>query len=186
MSTSAYTPEIGASICAQLCEGQSLRSICEAEGAPDKSTVMAWLHRHEDFRRMYIAARELGAEAMADEVIAIATAKMAPEDVPAVRIRLDAVKWAAAKFAPKRWGDQAKVELSGAVQLQPVAPPLNPPEITARFKAALARGEQAAGLPPNHDADDDTRVRAIVATGKLTPEIYAATHADPPDSDDAP
>jgi hypothetical protein len=179
MSTSSYTPEIGASICGKLCEGQSLRSICAAEGMPDKSTVMTWLHRHPDFRAMYIAARELGAEAMADEVIAIATAPMKAEDAPVVRVRLDAVKWAAAKFAPKRWGDRVQAELSGPggapLQIMP-AVPMVPTQVAQAVRDLIGKAEQEMGLAQGEGTDQERLQRLLLSGEPLPPDVYEIVH----------
>jgi hypothetical protein len=36
---SSYAPEIGLAICQALAEGMSLRQVCQAPDAPDKSTL---------------------------------------------------------------------------------------------------------------------------------------------------
>ncbi len=37
-----YSDELGKRICAALSDGQSLNSICKAEGMPDESSVREW------------------------------------------------------------------------------------------------------------------------------------------------
>ena len=69
---SDFTAEVAAEICERLAAGEPLRQICADERLPNRATIMRWLHRHQDFQAQYKLARQLGAEAMADEVIALA------------------------------------------------------------------------------------------------------------------
>jgi hypothetical protein len=177
---SSYTPELGIAICARLASGESLRSIGLDEALPHRATIMAWLHRHEDFRRMYTAARELGAEAMADEVVAMAMAAK-PEEANAVRVAVDAVKWAAAKFAPKRWGDRITAEVTGAgggpVTLQAMPAMLVPAQVASAVRDLIAKAEAEMGLPAGTGTDQE-RLRAIMASAKpLPPDVYEIVHS---------
>jgi hypothetical protein len=150
---SDYTPELAAEICEFLAEGKSLRWVCEQDGMPSRRSVLRWLRANADFQAAYRVAREYGAEALADEIIDLASQHMEPAAAPVARFRLDAVKWAASKLSPKRWGDTLKAELSGPggapLQLQPVAapPPLTPAEVVGAVKALLREAEQAAVRP---------------------------------------
>jgi hypothetical protein len=71
---SSCSTELAAEICERLAAGESLRQICDDGHLPNRSTVFGWLHRDPDFRAMYMVARECGAEALADEVVAMAMA----------------------------------------------------------------------------------------------------------------
>jgi hypothetical protein len=116
---SAFTQEIADEICERLSKGESLRSICLGERddfMPGQTTVYRWLDENEAFRKQYTHARELQAEALADEIINIADGgtQGGVEDAVTVsrdKLRVEARKWAASKLLPKKYGD--KVALTG-------------------------------------------------------------------------
>jgi len=177
---SNYTPELGLAICQALAEGQSLRSICRAPDAPDKSTVMRWLHAHAGFREQYLIARDIGMDALADEALADATEPMRAEDVQAARLQFDARRWYVGKIAPKRWGDKVVNEHTGvdggAIQLQATPTMMVPKEVAAGIKALLTKSEQEMGLPAGTGSDQE-RLRAILQSGELlSPDLYEALH----------
>ena len=69
---SSYTDEVADAICERIADGQSLRSICEIEGMPNKATVFRWLTVNEAFRDQYARARETQADTIFDEILDIA------------------------------------------------------------------------------------------------------------------
>ncbi len=109
---SRYSPELVDTICDQISEGNSLRSICLDPDMPGLRTVLDWLTKYEEFRDKYARAREQQAEVMDDKILAVAdssTAATAHSD----RVKIDAYKWRAAKLCPKKYGDKQAVEVSG-------------------------------------------------------------------------
>lgn len=110
---SLYAPELVQDICTQLSEGKSLRAICAADDMPAKWTVLRWLDEHEEFRAQYARARSMQADLYFEDTVEIADAAT-PETVHVDRLRVDTRKWAAAKLAPKKYGEHAKVEVTGA------------------------------------------------------------------------
>ncbi|MBU9829874.1 MULTISPECIES: ubiquitin carboxyl-hydrolase [Rahnella] len=106
---SDYTPELAERICNLLMEGESLRAICKRDDVPHIATVLAWLHRHEEFHEQYVRAREIQAEVMAEDIIMYADS--ATEEASAVakaRLQVDARKWYASKVATRRYGDRVQ------------------------------------------------------------------------------
>ena len=118
-----YSKELALHICELLADGHPLRRITQMDGMPRSSTVYEWLQIHEDFADMYTRAREDAADAMADEIVAIADEQ--PELVPIydkegqlveIKIdtafmawqknRMDARKWTASKLKPRKYGDR--------------------------------------------------------------------------------
>lgn len=124
-----YTSVLALQICEKIANGQSLRAICADPAMPDKSTVLRWLLRpeHDEFRRQYSAAREAQADVLVDEIIEIAddthhdlrvddesnTITVDHEHIQRSRLRVDARKWAAAKLAPKKYGERISHEHGG-------------------------------------------------------------------------
>jgi hypothetical protein len=118
---SDYTPEIALTICERLVGTESLRKICSDEDMPSTTTVFRWLEAHESFREQYARAREMQADAFADEMTDIADTPMVgvikkitedgveitEEDMLGHRkLRIDTRKWIASKLKPKRYGDK--------------------------------------------------------------------------------
>jgi hypothetical protein len=169
-------------ILAGLCEGKSLREICEAEHLPSRSTVFRRLHRDPAFQAAYAAARATGAEAMCDEVIELGR-NATSENAAGIRVRVDTVKWAAARLAPKRWGDKIAAEVSGPdgkpLQLQPVQVSMVPAQVAAGIKALLTRSEAAANLPSGDGKPDEERLQAVLSSGApIDPDLYDALYTD--------
>lgn len=128
---SEFTQETADAICERIADGESLRSICQSEGMPNRMTVFRWLNDPERaaFRDQYARAREEQAEFYAESIIEIAdeesvTVKVGEDEEVSVvldatavarnRLRIDARKWYASKVAPKKFGDFKAVELTGA------------------------------------------------------------------------
>jgi hypothetical protein len=113
---SDYTPELATRICSQLAEGKSLRTVCEAEDMPSKTTVFNWLATNKAFLDQYARAKEESADAMAEELLDIADESVAeaykadPKAsgavVQAMKLRVDARKWLMSKMKPKKYGDK--------------------------------------------------------------------------------
>jgi hypothetical protein len=131
-SDAAYTPDLDAEICDLLSMGQSLRSICASERMPDERTVRRWVQAdHQGFAARYAVARDLGMDAMADELLEIAddgtndwmerqnqagetVLVFNKENFQRSRLRFDARRWLMSKIASKRYGDKTAVEMTGA------------------------------------------------------------------------
>jgi|SRR5581483_7993144 len=122
---SDYSLELVSQICSRLADGESLKSICQREGMPDKSTVYLWLATHPEFSNMYARAKEDCADTLADEILEISddgsndwmerNDKENPgwvangEHIQRSRLRVDSRKWIAAKLKPKKYGEKLAV-----------------------------------------------------------------------------
>jgi hypothetical protein len=121
---SDYSQELADRICAQLAEGISLRTVCLAEGMPDKSTVFKWLREIKEFSDQYARAKEESSDALVEEMLDISDdgtndwmeqldaegkAKGWRENGEAInrsRLRVDTRKWIASKLKAKKYGDK--------------------------------------------------------------------------------
>ena len=153
---SSYSPELADAICSHIAGGRSLRSFCQADGAPNKTTVLRWLQNDEEFARKYALARELQADMLADEVIDVADQA---DDANLGRLKVDARKWTAARFAPKKYGD--RTELGGKVQIEDLTPPepKAPPRDALEAYAAKYLGaieKYAPPKAPQPNGDEET------------------------------
>lgn len=116
---SSYTQEIADDICMLLAEGESLRKICERPRMPSLSMVFRWLNEKTDFRDHYVRAREAQTERMLEDILLIAD-KATPEDAAVAKLRVETRKWAMSKLAPKKYGDQSKLDVTtNGESLQP-------------------------------------------------------------------
>ena len=128
---SVFTSALADLICERLIDGESLRSICSAEGMPHRGTVFRWLAADAVFRDQYMRAREAQADFLAEDIVSISdeectmikAGKHGSKDdgdgetevvfdataVARNRLRVDARKWYASKLAPKKYGDKVTV-----------------------------------------------------------------------------
>ena len=78
-----------------------------------------------EFVRKYMRAREAQGDAYADKVVNIVGRVIDPEtpehlklDANSARVAIDALKWSAAKRAPKKYSDRIATELTGALTVE--------------------------------------------------------------------
>jgi hypothetical protein len=121
---SEFTQEVADLICERLIGGESLRTICDSDEMPSKSTVCRWLAADLTFRDQYARAREMQADILADETLDIADDgrndwmekydkdgaavgwQVNGEAIGRSKLRVEARRWYAGKLAPKRYGDK--------------------------------------------------------------------------------
>src|SRR4051812_16054627 len=116
---SDYSTELTDDICRQIAEGMSMQEICSRPEMPHVATVYRWLQRHAGFRDTYVSARERQAHTIADRAVAMALdGDRVISDPQAAKVQLDAIKWTAARLAPKVYGNKAEITIGG----QPDAP----------------------------------------------------------------
>lgn len=128
-----YTEEIAEEICDWVAAGGTLRAFCRQEGMPRWRTVYDWISAREDFRTRMELARELGADAIAEEALAIADTPQIGEietqgpegkitrreDMLGHRkLQVETRLKLLAKWHPKKYGE--KLELGGALAVTPV------------------------------------------------------------------
>ncbi|GAB6968565.1 hypothetical protein JCM25156A_26030 [Komagataeibacter kakiaceti JCM 25156] len=94
----AYSRRLADEICTRLADGQSLRAICSATGMPHRATVFRWLRDNAAFRALYATAREAAADTLAEEIVAIADRATGRDDVPAIKLRMEARMWVATRL----------------------------------------------------------------------------------------
>lgn len=168
---SEYSQELADRICAQLSEGISLRTVCNAEDMPDKSTVFRWLRTKPDFQDQYTRAKEESADAHSEDMTDIADdgsndwmARNDPENpgwvangehIQRSRLRIETRKWLASKLKPKKYGDKVSAELSGPGGGPIEVSTLTDAQVEARLAALLSSG--IGGAAAKTDNDDEIR-----------------------------
>lgn len=113
-----YSPELGEKLCNKLATcTHSLVKICSEEDMPLHTTVLKWLSDPDNvvFLQSYLLAREIQAELLIEEMIAIADEvgeKDSAVHVSRARLRLDVRKWKATKLLPEKYS-AADMETGG-------------------------------------------------------------------------
>jgi hypothetical protein len=105
---STYHPAWGAEICRRLSEGESLVAICRDADMPRAQTVLEWVRRHPEFEDMYVIARRMQADYLADEVREVGLSAT-PSTVWADRLHFDTLRWLTARLAPKKYCEKIMV-----------------------------------------------------------------------------
>lgn len=107
---SLYTPELAERILLLVSEGKTLRQI-SAELGLSMGTIMRMMLRPEHMEQ-YARARETASDIFENDIIEAAQCA-SPETAAADRVKIDALKWVAARRAPKRYGDRVQQEVTG-------------------------------------------------------------------------
>jgi len=123
---SLYTPELVNTFIARLCTGESVRTICKSEDMPEASTIFKWLTEKPEFSEQYAKAKELAAEALAEDIFDIADdnafdytegddgkLRVNNDAIQRARLRVDVRKWYLSKIMPKKYGEKQQVEVAG-------------------------------------------------------------------------
>ena len=115
---STYNPEIAKRMCEQLSDGIPLRQICRQEGFPAWQTVYLWMSKDAELHKAIAHAREVGQDAIAEEIYRLVEAEPAriydekgnsrvdAGHVAWVRVQADIKLKLLAKWNPKRYGDR--------------------------------------------------------------------------------
>lgn len=128
-----YTQDLADRICAQLADGDSMRTVCKDDGMPCKTTVFMWLRTNEEFLNQYTRAKQESSDALTDEMLDIADDasndwmerrdkddqsigwQLNGDHVQRSRLRIETRKWLASKLKPKKYGDKIQQEISGVI-----------------------------------------------------------------------
>lgn len=127
-----YGEDVVIRLCERIAGGESVRTISRDEDMPSMATVFRWLAAHPEFREQYARAKEMQAEAFAEELMDIADDgsndwmeihhgddsedvgwKVNGENIQRSRLRVDTRKWVASKLLAKKYGDKIQNEVSG-------------------------------------------------------------------------
>lgn len=111
-----FTQAIGDEISERIADGESLRAICLEPHMPQRARVFRWLADPTNvaFTDQYARAREASADADADDIGYYSREMGAGRlDAAAGRGAIDGLKWSAGKRKPKKYGDLARVQLTG-------------------------------------------------------------------------
>lgn len=130
---SLYTEELADTICEAIATTAcGLDTICEDhKGFPHPATIVRWITDNEEFRGKYTRAKERQADRFVEEIVEIAddgrndwmerrrengeTIEVVnAEHISRSKLRIETRKWLAGKLAPKKYGEKATLEHTGA------------------------------------------------------------------------
>lgn len=95
-------------VCTALAAGKTLDAICCSPDMPKLETVRGWMLDSPDFYGRYLRAKQIHAERLTEEVVALADALpdgASEAETRRQRLRIEARKWAAARLAPRAYGE---------------------------------------------------------------------------------
>jgi hypothetical protein len=125
---SLNTPQLQEELLDWIASGQTLRAFCRQQGKPAWRTVYDWIEADPDLAARIARARDIGADAIAEEALSIADTpqagvittvdedgtKTVTEDMLGHRkLQVDTRLKLLAKWNPKRYGDKIDHTLSG-------------------------------------------------------------------------
>jgi len=124
-----YTEKLAKEICGAIAENvKGLQPLCDINPHwPIAKTIRRWIRDNEEFRTLYMKAKEDQCHLMAEEMLLIADdtsrdiiirTNKNGEDYEACnsefinrsRVRIDTRKWLCAKLMPKQYGDRTITE----------------------------------------------------------------------------
>lgn len=100
---SGYSLENVNLICEMVAQGKTLRQI-QADTGISMGSMLRWTTMPEHVEQ-YARARESAADIFETDIIEAALCA-SPESAAADRVKIDALKWVAARRAPKKYGDR--------------------------------------------------------------------------------
>lgn len=106
------TPAIAKRLIEGLSDGVTMRALCRQEGMPNWRTVYDWMRDDPDFAAEVAHARDLGYEALAEDIFDIADGtKAISEHVQVSKLRIDTRLKLLACWSPKRYGTKQTLDV---------------------------------------------------------------------------
>ena len=147
-----YSPEMVDTICDLIRRGVSVSQIEQMDGMPSWCSIAVWLRKYPEFQQKYVLAREDQADFM-DGMIFDEAMKADAENYNATKVRLDALKWRAAKLKPKVYGERSSVDVKVEISLTDlVSESMNHAKL-AGDHAKVIEHEQAETTPKSTQGD---------------------------------
>lgn len=139
-----YSEELIDEFCSRLVDGTSVNKVCQQDDMPDKSTIFLWLSKYPEFSDKYAKAKEMAADALAEEIFDIADdnafdyiegkegeLRVNNDAIQRARLRVDVRKWYLSKIVPKKYGERQQIDQTTTHRFED----LSDEELEARLKA---------------------------------------------------
>lgn len=121
-------------ICDLVAEGQTVRQIAAELGITSGHVLKIINSAGDEAGKQYARARDIAADLLEADILTRAAA-VTPDSAPADRVAIDALKWVAARRAPRRYSERIMQEHSGAVAITKT-------DLTDDQLAAIAAGSR--------------------------------------------
>lgn len=139
----------------RIAKGETLTKICEEPSLPSVSTFFRWLQADEQRWSDYLRARETQAHVFASRVVDVTYEQLDPATI---KVRMDALKWAAARGSPKHFGDSTQLRHADADGGKLDTAPLVS-ELLALMPGATPAAQPATRSPaPTHRVVSESRL----------------------------
>ena len=99
-------------ICAAVAEGQTIRQIAATLGCSPGRVLQISAEGGDEAAKQYTRARDLAADLLESDILMHAEA-CTSETAAADRVKVDALKWVAARRAPRRYSERLVQETTG-------------------------------------------------------------------------
>lgn len=127
-----------------LCDGTPLRELCRQDGMPSWRAVYDWIAADAAFASRIAHARDLGFDAIAEDIFDIADSTKAISDhVQLSKLRIETRLKLLAKWNPKKYGDKQTVDV-GNKDGEALKVESNAAEIAAQVASALRAAKRGA------------------------------------------
>ena len=114
---SEYNFEMCKDICKEIANGANIKAVLASQKEyPDFSTWCRWKREHDELYNLYtksIQDKADSVDAQMDEIWE--GCRLGNYDPSTARVLIDTLKWKAAKYYPKMYGDKVQQEHSGEV-----------------------------------------------------------------------
>ncbi len=145
------TPELREALCGLVSAGRSVPKAIAACGVSE-SVFWKWHAEDVEFRAAVQAARTLGVEKLADEIIEIAEEKTDPRHR---QVRIDARKWLLSKLLPRRYGDKLDLNVGQRERDEHDYTDAELAAIVAEGRRAIAEAQRSAAVSEGLRSVDD-------------------------------
>lgn len=121
---SEYNPDMCIEICSQVAEGSNIKTVLKSKSNyPTFQTWCNWKREHNELFDLYMRSIQDKAESVDEEIDSIMQmVKLKTIDPASARVLIDTLKWKAAKYYPKMFGDKAQIEHSGEIKGTSILP----------------------------------------------------------------
>lgn len=152
------TPEVIKRLLDGIADGKTLRALCREDGMPNWRTVYDWIEADADLAARFERAREIGFDAIAEDVFDIADdgtndwvererkdgtpdIVLNSEHVQRSKLRIETRMKLLAKWHPKKYGDKQDVNIGNkeGETLKVETKPVDPMILAAMTEAFLTK-----------------------------------------------